>query len=172
MTLDEKIAYEEKKSEVRPKSCKGCRHVFTEEGKYGNHFCKLIHGSYEEECINYCVANDITAYNCPLLTEDKAKNHRQLAEWLKELKAYREKDGKEDQALKNLEHALEHGRVKTSLGPPDPKYFYTKLIVTGYSSHDCETHYKCPFCGEPYRSWSIKTNEVFTCKCGKKVWTD
>lgn len=89
MKLDEKIAYEEKKSEVRPKSCKGCRHVFTEKGEYKNHFCKLIRGSYEEECINYCVANDIVAYNCPLLTEDKAKNHRQLVEWLKELKVLR-----------------------------------------------------------------------------------
>lgn len=89
MTLDEKIAYEEKKSEVRPKSCKGCKYVVTEKGKYGNHFCKLIRGGYTETCINYDIANNKVAYNCPLLTEDKAKHHRQLAEWLKELKVLR-----------------------------------------------------------------------------------
>lgn len=52
------------------------------------------------------------------------------------------------------------------------KSWANKLIPVGYSSHDCESHYKCPFCGEPYRSWSMTIGKVFTCKCGRGVWTD
>ena len=136
MTLDEKIAYEEKKSEVRPKTCKGCKYVFTEKGKYGNHFCKLIHGSYEEECVNYCVSNDITAYNCPLLTEDKAKHHRQLADWLKELKELREQK-------------RPHGEWVARRNPTTGQIYCS--VCGSESSHDsygdCEETDFCPNCG-------------------------
>ena len=54
----------------------------------------------------------------------------------------------------------------------EEKKWSNKLVVTGFSSHDCETHYKCPFCGEHFRSWSIPIRKVFKCKCGRGVWTD
>lgn len=58
--------------------------------------------------------------------------------------------------------------------PPTPiqgKQYTNKLVVIGFSQHDCETHYKCPFCGEQYSSWGIPINKLFACKCGKQVWT-
>lgn len=53
-----------------------------------------------------------------------------------------------------------------------PKEYATKLVPIGFSQHDCESHYKCPFCEEHYGSWSIPINKPFKCKCGKYVWTD
>lgn len=43
-----------------------------------------------------------------------------------------------------------------------------ELIVIGYNGHDCETYYKCPFCGKEYTSWglfhkSISTQQDFNC---------
>lgn len=29
------------------------------------------------------------------------------------------------------------------------------LVYVGFSSHDCETIYKCPCCGEFYYSWNL-----------------
>lgn len=53
-----------------------------------------------------------------------------------------------------------------------PKDYSAKLTPVGFSQHDCESHYECPFCGEHYGSWSIPINKPFKCKCGKYVWTD
>lgn len=47
------------------------------------------------------------------------------------------------------------------------------LMYVGYSSHDDEVHYKCPFCEQTYGSWGLlkirKDNgDTFKCeKCGK-----
>lgn len=47
------------------------------------------------------------------------------------------------------------------------------LIYIGFSSHDCESWYKCPKCEEQYGSWSFVnggvtvTDKKFKCKrCG------
>ena len=53
-----------------------------------------------------------------------------------------------------------------------PKDYANKLTPVGFSQHDCESHYECPFCGEGYGSWSIPIGKPFKCKCGKYVWTD
>ena len=48
-----------------------------------------------------------------------------------------------------------------------------ELKYVGYSSHDDESRYQCPFCEEGYGSWdfingSVRiTNGLFRCKCGK-----
>lgn len=54
----------------------------------------------------------------------------------------------------------------------EAKTWANKLVFIGYSQHDSESHYKCPFCGEHYRSWSMTIGKPFKCKCGKEVWTD
>ena len=54
----------------------------------------------------------------------------------------------------------------------DRMAYTNKLICIGFSSHDCESHYKCPFCEYPYESWSIPIDKLFICKCGKEVWTN
>lgn len=53
-----------------------------------------------------------------------------------------------------------------------PKTYPNKLACVGFSQHDCESHYKCPFCGEHYGSYSIPIGKPFKCKCGRYVWTD
>lgn len=53
-----------------------------------------------------------------------------------------------------------------------PKTHSTKLDCVGFSQHDCESHYRCPFCGEHYGSYSIPIGKPFKCKCGRYVWTD
>lgn len=53
-----------------------------------------------------------------------------------------------------------------------PKDYANKLTPVGFSQHDCESHYECPFCGEDYGSWSIPINKPFKCMCGRYVWTD
>ena len=50
--------------------------------------------------------------------------------------------------------------------------YSNKLDYIGFSDHDCESHYKCPFCGEHYGAYSIPIGGLFKCKCGKYVWTD
>lgn len=52
------------------------------------------------------------------------------------------------------------------------KVYANKLTPIGFSQHDCESHYECPFCGEGYGSWSIPIGKPFKCKCGRYVWTD
>lgn len=43
-----------------------------------------------------------------------------------------------------------------------------KMVYSGYSSHDCEAHYKCPVCKTDYGSWGFgKAGETFKCRmCG------
>ena len=52
------------------------------------------------------------------------------------------------------------------------KDYSNKLVCVGFSQHDCESHYECPFCGEHYGSWSLPINQPFKCRCGNFVWTD
>lgn len=65
---------------------------------------------------------------------------------------------------KNVEELDE----KTDEEAPEIKY-------SGYNEHDCESWYKCPYCGKSIGSWElfhagIKKGQVFTCeKCGKKI---
>ena len=43
-----------------------------------------------------------------------------------------------------------------------------KAIYMGFSSHDCEAHYKCPLCKGNFGSWSTtfyKKNGKEHCKC-------
>ena len=44
-----------------------------------------------------------------------------------------------------------------------------EMLDNGYSSHDCESHYKCPICGKDYGGWSIPTGKEFECSCGQKL---
>ena len=45
-----------------------------------------------------------------------------------------------------------------------------EMIDNGYSSHDCESHYKCPICGKDYGSWSLMhVEKEFECSCGQKL---
>lgn len=42
------------------------------------------------------------------------------------------------------------------------------LVCVGFNSHDCETIYKCPCCGEFYYSWNlcsrgIEIGDAFEC---------
>ena len=48
-----------------------------------------------------------------------------------------------------------------------PKEDKPKVIYLGYSSHDCESRYKCPVCGALFGSWDIheEKNENGTKKC-------
>lgn len=47
-------------------------------------------------------------------------------------------------------------------------YMAEDLVYVGFSSHDCESIYKCPCCGTFYYSWNlwnrgIKNGDVFEC---------
>ena len=50
-----------------------------------------------------------------------------------------------------------------------------KIKNVGYSQHDCETWYECPYCKEQMGSWQlfhegVKEGEAFECpKCKKKI---
>lgn len=59
---------------------------------------------------------------------------------------------------------IESGELKVSEKPMNLKY-------KGFSSHDCESWYECPTCGESYGSWSLwgKPSETFKCKCGTNL---
>lgn len=34
-----------------------------------------------------------------------------------------------------------------------------KAIYLGFSSHDCESRYKCPCCDKPFGSWEVFNNK-------------
>ena len=34
-----------------------------------------------------------------------------------------------------------------------------KAIYMGFSPHDCESHYKCPKCGNLFGGWKVFNNE-------------
>lgn len=41
-----------------------------------------------------------------------------------------------------------------------------KAIYEGFSSHDCETWYKCPVCNKKFGSWSLPSGEkIANCPC-------
>jgi hypothetical protein len=52
-----------------------------------------------------------------------------------------------------------------------------EMEYIGYSSHDAESHHKCPCCGKGYGGWDfingrVKTqNGIFRCECGTLLKT-
>lgn len=53
-------------------------------------------------------------------------------------------------------------------------YNIKQLVYEGYASHDCEAHYRCPYCEAHYGSWDlfhkgIKEHDAFVCDNCKNV---
>lgn len=47
-----------------------------------------------------------------------------------------------------------------------------EMIYSGFSEHDCESHYKCPVCNIDYGSWKmLKFGKSFRCNCGTLLKT-
>lgn len=40
-----------------------------------------------------------------------------------------------------------------------------KAIYLGFSQHDCESHYRCPLCGDAFGSWCIDMKDVRCPNC-------
>ena len=74
------------------------------------------------------------------------------------------KEKRESDKKKAFETKLEKikkGEIKVGKEPQ-------KMVYSGYSSHDCESHYKCPVCESDYGSWGFgKPGTTFNCtRCG------
>ena len=74
-------------------------------------------------------------------------------------KEKRENDKKK--ALETKLEKIEKGEIEVGKEPQ-------KMVYNGFSSHDCESHYKCPVCETDYGSWGFgKAGDTFKCrKCG------
>lgn len=83
-------------------------------------------------------------------------------------------DGAEPPKCEMIQDLID--KTTVNAGAAQPIREGVELIPTGYNSHDCESFYKCPFCGHEYRSWElfhkgIKTESDFECfQCGKLLY--
>ena len=83
-------------------------------------------------------------------------------------------DGAEPPKCEMIQDLIDKTTVNAGAARPIRKG--AELISTGYNSHDCESFYRCPFCGYEYSSWGlfhkgIKTESDFECfQCGKLLY--